>query len=158
MSPQKNQYKAYSLATRTVAKSRQVVMLYDGAIRFLKQASVAIEERRIEDRFRLLVRASDILTGLQSCIDFDSGGEVAPVLHRFYTHISSRVLSANFKAPEEGLALCGQLIEELKQMRDAWEGIDHALSESASAPLSPGAAPAGLLPRPPEPGAITLSA
>src|SRR5271155_1384096 len=88
-------YKAYSAATRTVAKTRQIVMLYDGAIRFIKQAQVAILEKRIEDRFRLLVRASDVIVGLQNCIDFENGGEVAHTLHRFYTTMSTRILSVN---------------------------------------------------------------
>jgi flagellar protein FliS len=123
MSSQKNQYKAYSVATRTVAKTRQIVMLYDGTIRFLKQAQTAAAEKRIEDRFNLLKRASDVIMGLQSSIDFDNGGDIAMTLHHFYTDISTRILSVNF-SPKEAVELCEDIIGELKKMRDIWDHID----------------------------------
>lgn len=124
MSPQKNaQYKAYSAAAHTVPKTRQIVMLYDGAIRFLKQAQAAMEEKRIEDRYRLLVRASDVIVGMQNSIDFENGGEVAHTLHRFYTDMSTRILSVNLH-PKQGQELCTGIIDELKGMRDVWDRID----------------------------------
>lgn len=125
-----SQYQAYSLATRTVAKTRQVVMLYNGAIRFLQQAQVAIGEKRIEERFKLLQRASEIVVGLQSSIDFDTGGEIAHTLHRFYTGVSLRILSVNFKR-DEGAAICEEIITDLKQMRDIWDSIDQTLNVPA---------------------------
>ncbi len=131
MSAQKtSQYQAYSLATRTVAKTRQVVMLYDGAIRFIKQAKEAIAENRIEDRFKLLLKASDIIVGLQSSIDFENGGEVAHTLHRFYTQISTRILSVNFD--RDGEKVCDTLIDDLKQMRDVWSTIDSTVTQGES--------------------------
>ncbi len=142
MSPQKNaQYKAYSIATRTVAKTRQIVMLYDGAIRFLKQAQVASAENRIEDRFRLLVRASDIIVGLQSSIDFDNGGEVAQTLNKFYTNISMRILLVNSR-PKEAVVLCEEIIGEIKQMRDVWDTIDSSMS-TTEAPVTAAAVSSG---------------
>ena len=154
MSPQKNQYKAYSAATRTVAKTRQIVMLYDGAIRFIKQAQTAIMEKRVEDRFRLLVRASDVIVGLQNCIDFENGGKVAHTLHGFYTNISMRILSVNLH-PKESMALCDGIIDELKQMRDTWDSIDR----TAATPDAPDTAPAAITGNPKASGDnITLSA
>jgi len=157
MSPQKTQYQAYSLATRTVAKTRQVVMLYDGAIRFIKQAKEAIAEKRIEERFKLLVRASDVMAGLQSSIDFENGGEVAMTLHTFYMNMCSRILSVNFT--RDGANLCDSIIEELKQMRDVWDNIDHTLNapspSEAPAAVEHGAA---VIPMNNESGSITLSA
>jgi flagellar protein FliS len=132
MSPQKNAHKAYSAATRTVAKTRQIVMLYDGALRFIKQARVAITDKRIEDRFNLLVRASDIIVGLQNSIDFENGGAVAHTLHHFYTNMSVRILSVNLH-PRDSLALCDGIIEDLKQMRDTWDSIDRGAVAAAAA-------------------------
>jgi flagellar protein FliS len=126
MSPQSSKYQAYSLATRTVAKTRQVVMLYDGTIRFIQQAKTAITEKRIEDRFHLLTKASKVICGLQNSIDFENGGDIAMVLHRFYMDMSVRILSVNFKR-EGGEEMCDTLIEELKQMRDVWHNIDLTL-------------------------------
>ncbi len=125
-----SQYQAYSIASRTVAKTRQVVILYDNVLRFLRQAEVAIDENRIEDRFKLLQRANEIIVGLQSSIDFESGGEIAHTLHQFYTGITMRILSINMQRTE-GKQLCGDLINELKQMRDVWDSIDKSLNKPA---------------------------
>jgi len=139
MSPYKK-YEAYSVATRTVAKTRQVVMLYDGAIRFLKQASIALNGNRIEERFNLLSKSAEIIIGLQSSIDFDNGGEIANTLHGFYTTITRRILAINFiKNMHEGEKQCNEIIGDLKQMRDVWESIDHSLNSNGDANTESGA-------------------
>lgn len=122
MSPQHLAHQAYSQAFHTVGKTRQVVMLYDGMIRFLKQAREAIIEKRIEDRFNLLTRASDVVLGLQASLDFESGGSVARVLYDFYSSVDSRILTIQ---RTNDLGLCDDLIAELKEMREAWNVIDH---------------------------------
>jgi flagellar protein FliS len=156
MSPQKNKYQAYSIATRTVAKTRQIVMLYDGAIRFLKQAQTAAAEKRIEDRFLLLKRASDVILGLQSSLDFENGGEVAGTLNKFYTNISLRILSVNFH-PKEACELCEGITSELKQMRDIWDSIDSGATQAANPASTPAMTP-GSIPDASGAGNVTLSA
>lgn len=134
MSPQKTeQYRAYFKASGTVAKTRQVVMLYDGIIRYLKQAAEAIHEKRFQDRYNLTIKTTEIIAGLQSSIDFENGGKIADVLHGFYTNMFRRIVGLNFiKDPAEGERLCNAVIEEMKQMRQAWDTIDHSLGSSAS--------------------------
>ncbi|MEI7668848.1 MAG: flagellar export chaperone FliS [Pseudomonadota bacterium] len=139
MSPyQKNQYQAYSSAIRTVAKTRQVVMLYDTAIKFLKQTGIAISEQLIEDRFNLSKKASEIMIGLQSSIDFDNGGEIANILHDFYTNITRRIIALNYnKDKSESERECNDLIEELKQMREVWENIDSNYGSAVKNDIAP---------------------
>lgn len=125
MTPDKMaQFQAYNMASRTLAKTRQVVMLYDGAIRFLQQAIEAIKEKRIEDKYNLLVKTSDIIIGLQGCIDFEKGGDVAPVLFEFYSSIDTRILSIHHT---NNIETCEKIIAELKEMRDTWDQIDREL-------------------------------
>ena len=116
-----NLYKAYHKASHTVSKTRQVVMLYDGAIRFLKQASEAIEQKEIERRYHALTRASEIVSGLQSCHDFDSAYDMAKTLFDFYTNIDLRILTLHRTANKDD---CEQIIADLKKMRDVWDQID----------------------------------
>lgn len=114
-------YKAYHRATHTVAKTRQVVMLYDGVLRNLKQAKEAMEKNDVMTRFHKLVRAGDIIMGLQSSLDFESGGDVAKILYDFYSTMDARILSTlNTNNPE----LIEQTIAEFREMRDVWETID----------------------------------
>ncbi len=114
-------YKAYSRASHTVAKTRQVVMLYDGAIRFIQQAKVAIEAKDINERYGKLVKAGDVIVGLQSCLDFESGGHTAQVLYDFYSTTELRILNLHRSNDANE---CDALVRDLKQMRDVWYRID----------------------------------
>lgn len=120
-SAHKNPYQAYSRASHTVAKTRQVVMLYDGIIRNLQQAREAMKDKRIEDRYHKLVRASEIIAGLQMSLDFESGAEAAQVLYDFYSSTDSRIMLLHRSNDE---ASCEALIEEVKYMRELWDQID----------------------------------
>jgi flagellar protein FliS len=118
---QKQKYQAYAAATQTVAKTKQIVMLYDGVIRLVQQGREAIREKRIEDRYSLLTKASDIIIGLQACLDFENGGDIARVLYQFYTTINLQIFSLH---RTNSLETCDEVIADLKKMRDVWHEID----------------------------------
>lgn len=122
----KRQYQAYKSATHTVAKTQQVVMLYDGAIRYIRQAREAIEAKRIEDRYNLLMKAADIISGLQGALDFERGGNIAVVLYNYYSSISSRLFAIHHS---NNVKDCDAVIEDLKQMRAIWQQIDSGDTE-----------------------------
>lgn len=126
----KQKYKAYAAATQTVAGTRQIVMLYDGAIRFILQAKEAIRERRFEDRYNLLVKASSVINGLQNCLDFEKGGKVAKILYQYYSAIDLRLFSIQHSNSVEQ---CDAVLADLRQMRDVWQEIDQG-----SIPTEPG--------------------
>lgn len=127
------QYHAYNMATQTVPKTRQIVMLYDGAIRFARQAGEAIEQNDFAERFRLLVKVSDIVTSLQAALDFENGGEVAQILYDYYSSIEARVHYVHRKNDQRILT---SVITELKQMRDAWNNIDTQQLENDLTPVA----------------------
>ena len=132
---QKNPYKAYNQASHTVAKTRQVVMLYDGVIRNLQQACEAMKHNQVEERFKKLLRASEIIIGLQSSLDFENGESAARILYDFYSSIDSRMLTLHRTCD---IALCNTLIEELKEVREMWDKIDRG--ETQHTPVPQGAA------------------
>ncbi len=149
----KQKYQAYAQATQTVAKTRQIVLLYDGAIRFVQQAKEAIEQRRIEDRYNLLIKASDVIGGLQGCLDFESGGTVARVLYQFYSSLDARIFSIH---RTNSIDTCNEIIEDLKQMRDVWQEIDSTTDNGVKSPER-AAPPAPTAPAPNDPGVTTVS-
>lgn len=141
-SPNLSQYKAYAQATQTVAKTRQVVMLYDAAIRDMKQAREAILDKRYEERFHLLTRVSEILTGLQSALDFAQGGRIAEMLDEFYRSLDMRVRQLHRTNSAE---TCDAIVAELKEMRDGWDSVDRQQAASkAPAPMEIDPIAAGL--------------
>ena len=138
-----NSVKAYSRASHTVSKTRQLVMLYDGAIRFMQQGVEAIETRDFETRYNKLTRVSDILIGLQSCLDFEVGGDTAKVLYDFYSSIDLRIFAIH---RTNDLEECRKIIVQLKEMRDTWDAIDRGPEtkpEVAAEQSTASATPAG---------------
>ncbi len=117
----KQHYQAYVQATHTVSKTKQIVMLYDGVIRFVQQAKEAIREKRIEDRYRLLLKASEVIYGLQGALDFENGGHIAKVLYNYYSNIDMKIFTIH---RTNNMEECDVLIADLKQMRDVWAEID----------------------------------
>ncbi|MCE2927330.1 MAG: flagellar export chaperone FliS [Rickettsiales bacterium] len=129
----RQKYQAYASATQTVAKTKQIVLLYDAVIRYLQQVKEAISEKRIEDRYNLLIKASEIIFGLQSCLDFENGKDIARILYNFYSSIDSRVFSIHRSA---SLQMCDEVIAELKQMRDVWHEIDQGGDAGGDTPAA----------------------
>src|SRR3954471_8260562 len=68
----------------TAPPAQLVVMLYDGARRFLFQASAAMREGSHHVAHQRLRRAEDILSELLSTLDHERGGEVADNLQGIY--------------------------------------------------------------------------
>jgi flagellar protein FliS len=124
MPAMKQKYQAYAAATQTVAGTRQIVMLYDGVIRFVQQAKEAIRERRIEDRYHLLIKASNVINGLQNCLDFEKGGKVAGILYQYYASIDQQLFAIQHN---NSLEQCDTVLSDLRQMRDVWHEIDQGI-------------------------------
>ena len=139
MSAQKHKYQAYATATQTLARTKQVVLLYDAAIRSMQQAREAIGAKRIEDRYHAITKARDILLGLQGCLDFENGGEIAHILYSYYATVEGNMFSIH---RTNSIATCDEVIADLKRMRDVWHEIDQTGAGGQSAPVD-NTAPAG---------------
>jgi len=124
-------YTAYTTASHMVPGTRQVVMLFDGAIRYVQQAKKAIEEENIEARYNSLTKACDIIHGLQISIDFDNGGDIAQILYDYYAGIDMRLLSVH---GSNDTAILDATIRHLRMMREAWEEIDQEQHTNVSKP------------------------
>ena len=72
-------YSAGSAATQASVANRVelIQMLFDGLIDSLSAARGHIEHKAIEEKSKALTRASRILVGLQSALDFQQGGDLA---------------------------------------------------------------------------------
>ncbi len=121
MSGRINALTAYSrVANAEPNKLQQVVMLYDGAIRFLLLAAADIEAADLVAKSEHSSRALDIISYLQSILDFAQGGEVAPVLDALYAGVMALTLQGSAKLDA---ALMRQAAEQLSPVREAWATI-----------------------------------
>ena len=74
-----------------------IQMLLDGFIETINKAEVQIQKNDIEGKAKSLIKASNIIMGLQTSLDVENGGEIAKNLNELYTYISRRVFEINFK-------------------------------------------------------------
>ncbi len=113
-------YQAQSVLT--ASPGQLVLLMYDGALRFMAQAraSFALAEttpRRIETINTALLRAQAVITELRANLDHEAGGEVAQNLDRLYDYHLRRLFMANISKDESIVAEVEGLVRAL---RDSW--------------------------------------
>jgi flagellar secretion chaperone FliS len=106
-------------AVMTASPGQLVVMLYDGARRFLHQASVAMGERQGELAHRKLSSAEDIVRHLRNTLDMEQG-EVSVRLKAIYTFCLRQMSEARLAQDPAKLIAVDRL---LGQLRDSWNSI-----------------------------------
>lgn len=97
---------------------KQIVMLYDGAIKFINMTATDIEKQDFTAKGEHSNRALDIINYLQSILDFEKGGEVAQTLDNLYRSITVLMLRASAELDPELMRKAANL---LTPVRDAWD-------------------------------------
>jgi flagellar protein FliS len=97
-----------------------VVMLYDGALRFLNDARDAHQAKDLIRRGCAVSRAMAIVAELQNTLNLREGGAVGAELDRLYTYISGRLVAVNATGDAAALDEVSKL---LTTVRDAWQQI-----------------------------------
>jgi flagellar protein FliS len=109
-------------AVLTAPPERLVVMLYDGARRFLYQAAVTMRNGDIQTSHERLRRAEAIIDHLLATLDM-SQGEVAQQLESIYIFCQRLLAEGRIRQDAEKLDQVSRLLGEL---REAWDQIASA--------------------------------
>jgi flagellar secretion chaperone FliS len=112
-----NAYRASSVLTAT--HGQLIVMLYDGAGRFLSQASVAMGERQIVAAHNKLTRAENIIRHLRNTLDLEQG-QLAERLQSIYTFSLAHLRQARL---EQSPQKVDEVSELLGKLRESWAAI-----------------------------------
>lgn len=109
-------------AVLTASPGQLVLMLYDGVLKALALAQEGFaqpveDRRRIETINTQLLKAQNILSELQSGLNFEAGGEFAQTMNRLYDYHNRRLFEANVRKQVEPVIEVERLVREL---RDAW--------------------------------------
>ena len=103
----------------TASPGRLIVMLYDGAIRFLSQGAIAMragQRERMRDR---LGRAEAIIDELNVILDLRQG-DIPAQLRSLYTFCKRELQRASIKDEPERL---DRIVRLLAELREGWEEI-----------------------------------
>ncbi len=104
----------------TTTPGHLVVMLYDGAISFLEQAKVRMQEKNYAQKGILISQALDIIAELDGSLNTEKGGDIARNLHSLYAYCNSRLLLANLRMETEPI---DEVIGILSSFRSAFAEI-----------------------------------
>jgi flagellar protein FliS len=110
----------HNAAVTTQSKGRLIVLLYDGAIKFMKLAVKELEAQNYEAKGRYIGRAQDIINELNAVLDMDAGGEIASNLRKLYCFMNRRLAEANTARDPQMIREVISLMEELNQ---SWKAI-----------------------------------
>lgn len=112
-----------------------LIMLYDGAIRFTRQAIAGIESDNDLQRREGVSRAMAIICEFANTLDHEIGGEIAQNLDGLYIFMNRQLTQANIDGDIGKLKVVEGLLVEL---RETWvEAISIARKEAAGRTAAP---------------------
>ncbi len=109
-----------STQVSTADRLQLVVMLYDGAITFLKQAKEKMAAQDAAGKGLFIGKALDIIGELNASLNFQDGKEVAANLFHLYNFMTAHLTRANLNWDTVAL---DDVVTMLSRLRDAWEEV-----------------------------------
>jgi flagellar protein FliS len=109
----------------TASKGKLLLMTYDGAIRFIRQAQGHMAERRYEDQNACILKAQRILLELMSTLDSSIAPELAQYLLQLYEYLFNRLIQANVS---DDLAILDEVLTHMAELRHAWAEADREMA------------------------------
>ena len=113
------QYRQNSV--ETASPTRLIVMLYDGAVRFLSQGLAAMQAGQHVQQSILIGKAQAIIAHLHDTLDTEIGSAFAQSLAKIYTALLATLTQANI---EDSPKPVENAIEILRELRETWAEVD----------------------------------
>ena len=123
--PAINPWKSYrQVATQTAPPGQLILMLFDGALRFLERGLTGFDctdpaeaNMTIHNNFQ---RALDIIRELNRSVNLEQGGECAETFRQLYDYFERKIMDSNVRKQPKGAR---EVVEHLTVMRDAWAAM-----------------------------------
>src|SRR5206468_10782182 len=97
-----------------------VLLLTDGLLDELARARAHIVGKRYEQRAASINKCVDIINGLSSSLDTDSGGPVVANLANLYEFCATRLHGAGIK---QDPAMIDEVVKIMTTIRQGWAGV-----------------------------------
>lgn len=104
----------------TTDRGRLLLMMYEGALKFLKQSKAGLEANDIPKFCRFLSKGQAIIAELMNTLDFEKGGTIARDLDRLYDFMLFYLTEANLHRDPKKI---GKVIELIDTIYDAYKVI-----------------------------------
>lgn len=124
------------VATQTATPAQLVLMLYDGAIKFLERAMLGFDlEDPLEHTQTVhnnVQRAQAIIAELNAVLNMEAGGEFSQTMRRLYEYFTWRLDESNRHKQPAGIQ---EIIARLTVLRDAWAEMSKQTPAQTAAPV-----------------------
>jgi len=123
-------------AIETADPLQLIILCYDAAINDLGIAKEHHERNEMDEAYRKIRHAQDIITEILIGLDYEKGGDIARNLNRLYNFVLRQLIGINSR---RDTVVYGHLVKILSELKDGWVAMK----------LSPDRNPvkAGVLPR-----------
>ncbi|HBD96344.1 MAG: flagellar export chaperone FliS [Spirochaetes bacterium GWF1_31_7] len=113
------QYKKNQI--ETADQGKLIVMLYDGAIKFISRAIELMDRKKvtgedIETIHKNIIRTQDIITELMSSLNMDAG-DISQRLFSIYMYMNNKLIEGNIQKDSKPLT---EVKNHLIELREAW--------------------------------------
>ena len=132
----KNAHNAYqSVQVTTTDRGRLLLMMYEGAIKFLRQSKAGLEANDIPKFCRFLSKGQAIIAELMNTLDFEKGGQIARDLDRLYDFMLFYLTEANlYRDPKrivKVITLIDTIYSAYKEIIEGEKSSTTAIEQSA---------------------------
>jgi flagellar secretion chaperone FliS len=94
------------------------LMLYDGALKFCRQAKVSLEKKSYEESYNNLMRAQKIVLELSTSLNHNADPQLCQRLSALYTYVYRLLVDANMKRE---MAIVDEAIKLIEYERETWQ-------------------------------------
>ncbi|MEK7279612.1 MAG: flagellar export chaperone FliS [Nitrospirota bacterium] len=101
----------------TASREMLLLMLYDGAIRFIHLAKAGIREGDMAGKRASVSSAIAVISELLDSLNIEIGGETAENLQRLYLYMNEQLIKANLKNDP---SLLDEVLSLLATIREGW--------------------------------------
>ncbi|MFC0477853.1 flagellar export chaperone FliS [Robertmurraya beringensis] len=114
-----NPYQAYQQNTlNTASPGELTLMLYNGCIKFINQAKIAIQAKNIEDKNKNLIKAQKIIQELMVTLNMDV--PMSKELMAMYDYLYRRLVEANMN---NNIGILDEVLSFVTEYRDTWKQV-----------------------------------
>lgn len=114
-----NPYQTYQQnSVNTASPGELTLMLYNGCLKFINLAKVALKEKNIQEKNTNIQKAQNIITELMATLD--PKYEISNQMMSLYDFIRRKLIEANVKNSIESLEEAESLVVEF---RDTWKEV-----------------------------------
>jgi flagellar secretion chaperone FliS len=106
-----------------------VIMLYDGALKYLDAGRAAMAQGERDKQNSNLQKAQKIVMELMACLDMKGGGEIAKNLLSLYSYVLNELVMANLNDDPDAIDRSKVVLTNL---RESWRQIQESLRPAAA--------------------------